>query len=406
MVALLPTLSYSSVRTYLECPLRWKFLYIDRIPEAPRGYFSFGRTIHSVLEELARPLVVPIARTTSAGQTQRTLDEFPGGVEIPVPGKPMGREELLATYARCWIPDGYQSTEEESRYRSLGEDLLLRYYDGFVSAPPSPVSVEEHLEARWEGIPVHGYIDRIDRTETGGLEVLDYKTTRGLSRADAQGSDQLSFYQVLVENNYSLPVERLALFDLRGGMALRVPSRSPSELRPLADNVASVADGVRAEAYEPTPGRQCTRCEFRTRCPEFAAVPVAEQERLGALVDRFVRLRDEEARMDSELRRVAEELHREAERLGVHRIPGRTAIALRRREEKRSISPEDVRAILTDGALRERVSSPDPAEVARLVRDPSVDPALRRSLAERTGRTVRWFWELDTDGEAPSSRNG
>ena len=52
-------LSYSSVRTYLECALRWKFLYVDRLPEAPRGYFSFGRTVHTVLENLLKPLVVP-----------------------------------------------------------------------------------------------------------------------------------------------------------------------------------------------------------------------------------------------------------------------------------------------------------------------------------------------------------
>ncbi len=403
-MALLPTLSYSSVRTYLECPLRWKYLYVDRIPEAPRGYFSFGRTIHAVLEELARPLVIPLARTPVAGQTQRTLDNFPGGLEVH-PGRPMGREELLATYARSWISEGYQNAEEEARYRSLGESLLLRYYDGFVQAPPSPVSVEEHLEARWEGIPVHGYIDRIDRMPSGGLEVLDYKTTRGLSQADAQGSDQLSFYQVLVESNYPVPVERLALFDLRGGAALRVPRRSPGQLRPLADHVASVADGIRSESYEPTPGRYCTRCEFRSRCPEFAAVPPPERERLGALVDRFVKLRDEEARTDAELRRVAEELHREAERLGVHRIPGRTGTALRRREEKRSIAPEVVAELVTDPALVERVSVPDPSEVARLLRDPNVDPDLRRKLAERAARTVRWFWELDTDGEGPGASN-
>jgi putative RecB family exonuclease len=65
-VASTAPLSYSSYRTYLECPLRWKFLYVDRIPETPRGYFTFGRVIHSVLEELVRPLVVPTARRASA----------------------------------------------------------------------------------------------------------------------------------------------------------------------------------------------------------------------------------------------------------------------------------------------------------------------------------------------------
>jgi putative RecB family exonuclease len=404
-VALLGPLSYSSVRTYLECPLRWKYLYVDRLPEAPRGYFSFGRTVHAVLEELVRPLVVPLPRVVGAGTTQRTLDEFRAAAPSE-PRAPMGREELLRAYARLWVGDGYTSPEEEARYRALGQELLLRYYDGFVRAPPVPVAVEEHLEARWDGIPVHGYIDRIDRTASGGLEILDYKTSRGLSVIDAATSDQLSFYQVLVEKNYPAPVESLALFDLRGGSALRVGKRSTEAIRALAENVGRTADGIRAEAFEPLPGRHCQRCEFRPRCPEWAPVPLEEREKLGGLVDRFVHLRDEEARVERELRRVAEELHREAERLGVHRIPGSSGTALRRREENWSFAPEDVRELVTAPELKDRVSATDAAAVERLVRDPTVDPELRRRLAERAGRRVRWFWELDREPEGPMSRTG
>ncbi|EQD29015.1 hypothetical protein B1B_18798, partial [mine drainage metagenome] len=77
---------------------------------------------------------------------------------------------------------------------------------GWSATPRQPVALEEHLEARWDGIPIHGYIDRIDRTPDGGLEIVDYKTSRELSREDARGSDQLSIYQVLVETNYTEPV--------------------------------------------------------------------------------------------------------------------------------------------------------------------------------------------------------
>ncbi|HEV2317421.1 MAG TPA: PD-(D/E)XK nuclease family protein [Thermoplasmata archaeon] len=400
------TLSYSSVRTYLECPLRWKYLYIDKIPEAPRGYFSFGRTVHSVLEELIRPLVVPLARSTPSGQTQRTLEQFVSPSASGSAPTPMAEDELMRTYERLWVSEGYTSPEEEQRYRALGREILLRYYRQLVQAPPAPVAVEEHLEARWDGIPIHGYVDRIDLRPSGGLEVLDYKTTRGLSQADAQGSDQLSFYQVLVERNYKAPVESLALYDLRGSLTLRVPSRSAEELRPLSVGVGEVADGLRAEAYEPTPGRHCQRCEFRGRCPEFREVPESERARMTQLVDRFVQLRDDESRVDSELRRVAEELHAEAERLGLHRVEGTSGTALRRREERWSFPPEAVRPFLTRGDLLDRLRLPEGAEVKRLLKDPSIDPELRRRLSESGRRSVRWFWEVDADGASPNSRNG
>ena len=395
-VPAVPALSYSSFRTYQECPLRWRFLYVDRLPETPRGYFTFGRVVHSILEELVAPLVVPSARRVSESDRQRTLDEWhpqPGGASA---GHWMSSDELLAAYDRAWSSEGYTSPEEESRYRALGREILLRYYDFLVRERPFPVSVEEHLEARWDGIPVHGYIDRIDRTPAGGLEIVDYKTSRDLSNEDARDSDQLSLYQVLVEKNYAEPVEGLTLYHLRSLTPLRVAPRERGELAGLHDRLGTVMDGIRAEAFEPTPGRQCSRCDFQDRCPEFRAVPAADGERLRGLVDRFESLRAEETRLEGELRRTAEELHRAAEELGVHRVPGSRSVAVRRREEAWQYSLDHVRPLLEKSGLTHRVATGTAEEVRRLVRDATVDPEVRRRVAETGARRVKWYWDLES----------
>jgi putative RecB family exonuclease len=389
-------LSYSSYRTYAECPLRWKYLYVDRLPETPRGYFTFGRVIHSVLEELVRPLVVPTAHRVSEAESQRTLDDWQSvAARAESPGAWLTREELLALYERSWLSDGYVSTDEEARYRAMGRDLVLRYYDHLARERPHPIAVEEHLETRWEGLPVHGYIDRIDRLPSGGLEIVDYKTSRELSREDARDSDQLSLYQVLVERNYAEPVQGLTLYHLRSLRALRASPRDPTLLTVLHDRMATVSDGIRSEAFEPTPGRHCARCDFRDRCPEFRTVPAPDEARMRGLVDRFESLRGEEARIAGELRRTAEELHRAAEDLGVHRVPGSNAVAVRRREEAWQYSLGSIRPLLESAGLAGRLGSGSPEEIRRLVRDPSVDPELRRRLAEAGARRVRWYWELD-----------
>jgi putative RecB family exonuclease len=393
-------LSYSSYRTYLECPLRWKFLYIDRLPEVPRGYFTFGRVVHAVLEELLRPLVVPGARRIGESDSQRTLDDWHPPQLARADGGLVSVDELLAAYERAWSSEGYTSPEEENRYRALGRDLLKRYYAQLSEERPHPVAVEEHLEARWDGIPIHGYIDRIDRTPRGGLEVVDYKTSRELSNDDARGSDQLSLYQILVERNYTEPVERLTLYHLRSLTPLRVPARSKPILATLHERMGTVADGIRAEAYEPTPGRQCSRCDFQSRCPEFRPVPPSERERLVGLVDRFETLRGEERRLESELKRTAEELHRAAEELGVHRVPGSRSVAIRRREEAWQYSLDPVRPLLEEAGLAPRVASGRAEDVRRLVRDPDVNPEIRRKVAETGARRVKWFWELEGSREA------
>ena len=131
-------LSYSAVRAYTECPLRYKFLYIDKLPEAPHGYFSFGRTVHSVLEELLKPLVVPAARRLSDGERQRTLDEFPRGSAALTPaGRLPSVATMLEWYETQWVGDGYTSPEEEARYRVLGRELLTAYWERIAAAPPA-----------------------------------------------------------------------------------------------------------------------------------------------------------------------------------------------------------------------------------------------------------------------------
>ena len=399
-MAAAPALSYSSYRTYLECPLRWKYLYVERRPETPRGYFTFGRVVHSVLEELLQPYVVPSARRTETGESQRTLDDWKTetGASEAAPGRRLTPEELLAAYDRAWSSEGYGSPEEEARYRSLGREMLLKFHDRLEREPPRPVAVEQHLEATWDGIPIHGYIDRIDRTSSGGLEVLDYKTSRELSHEDARDSDQLSIYQVLVENNYSEPVERLTLYHLRTLTPLRTRARDRTALDPLHVRLGSVADGIREQAFEPTPGRQCARCDFRAICPEFRDVPTEDRERLTALVDRFQSLRADERRLEAELARTADELHRAAEGLGVHRVPGSRSTAIRRREEAWQFSLDSIRPLLESSGVSERLGQESPEDVKRLLRDPAVPAELRRKLGEAGSRRVRWYWELEDAG--------
>lgn len=397
-------LSYSSVRAYLECPLRWRFLYIDGLREAPKGYFSFGRTVHSVLEEMLKPFVVPDGQRIGGPRAQTTLDGWslrPGGAATAL----LPLSEVQALYERKWVSEGYTSPDEEARYRALGLEMLHGFWRTLSLAPPRPIAVEEHLEAIWDGIPIHGYVDRIDRTENGGLEILDYKTSRELSQDDAKGSDQLALYQVLVERNFSAPVEALTLYHMRALRPLTVPPKGAGELTELQGRVSYARDGIRSGAYDPTPGRHCGRCEFQERCPEFREVPVGDRARLAELVDRFAELRAAEARLEGELRTTAQALHEAATVLGVHRIPGSDRVARRRRES-------DVRAVTPPSGP---AASPSPLIPGPPTGNPSGTEATPGSPDRPTagppterpaGRSIpRWYWELESKG-APRRPSG
>lgn len=400
-VAPLRPLSYSGFKTYAECPLRWKFLYIDELPQAPRSYFSFGRSVHSALEALVAPMVPAAgARGETSRQRQRTLRDFdrPRGA-LPAP---IGLDELLRAYETTWVKEGYSRPDEERRYFELGRDLLTRYYRQFVANPPRPLAVEEDLTAEVEGLPVHGILDRIDELPSGGLEILDYKTSKELSLRDTEESDQLTLYQLLVEKNYSAPVEALTLYHLRSLTALTSPARNESAVADLTVRLGEVADGIRAEDHEPKPGPYCSRCEFRHLCPEFREIPPGERERIATLVGRYSQLKKDADALEGELRTAAEELHREAERLGVHRfaVPGTT---LHRRKEVRwSFPSEQVLPLLESAGLARSTSRLDEEAIARLLHDPRVRPEIKGKLADRGKRRVDWSLELEE--REPSDR--
>lgn len=387
-------LSYSGFKTYAECPLRWKFLYIDELPQAPRSYFSFGRSIHSALEALVAPLV-PTAggRGDAPRQRQRTLKDFerPRG-SVPAP---MSLDELLKAYESTWVREGYSRPDEERRYFELGQDLLSRYYAQFIAAPPRPLAVEEDLAAEVEGLPVHGILDRIDELPSGGLEIVDYKTTKELSLRDAQESDQLTLYQLLVEKNYAAPVEALTLYHLRSLTPLTSPARKEAAVADLTVRLGEAADGIRAQDYEPKPGPYCSRCEFRNLCPEFREIPLGERERIATLVGRYTQLKKDADALEGELRLAADALHHEAERLGIHRftVPGTTVH--RRKEVRWSFPSDQVLPLLDSAGLADSTSRLDEAAVTRLLHDPRVHPEVKGKLAKSGQRKVDWSLEVE-----------
>ena len=398
-MAAAPTLSYSGFRAYAECPLRWKFLYVDHLREKPRSFFSFGRSVHAALERFVAPLVAEGEPPAKGAGGQRTLRDFSGPASGPSPA-PMDLAGLLDLYRAEWVSEGYLSAQEEQGYFDLGIDLLTRFHSAYVREAPRPVAVEKDLRAELEGVPIHGIVDRLDRTEGGGLEVLDYKTSKELSLKDAQVSDQLTLYQVLVEQNYDRPVESLTLYHLRSLSALRTPRRPPEAIQDLGIRLGEVSDGIRSGHYEPRVGPWCRWCDFRSVCPEFKEVPVGSRDRVAALVDRYAELLSERRRARQEMEAINEELEGLARSLGVHRFRGRNLSLHRQARRSWRFPPEATLPLLRAHDLESRAGGGDPERTAALLRDPEVPARLRRELAGQGKLELTYTWE--PDGNDPS----
>ena len=173
-------LSYSQISLYQSCPLHYKLQYIDGLKTKDKWYFSFGTTLHLCAEYFFKVRVPP----------------------------PPSLEKMLKYYEKIWLSAGYQSAEEEAKYKDYGRQILAKFWQVHSADFSLLVAVERMFYIDIEGVKLRGFIDRIDKLDSGGLSIVDYKTSQKLfTRDDLENDLQLTLYQLAIEKMWLLPVE-------------------------------------------------------------------------------------------------------------------------------------------------------------------------------------------------------
>lgn len=121
-------------------------------------------------------------------------------------------------------------------------ERLLRSPD-FRSPDSEIVAVEQRFEGQWQGLPVRGTIDRLDRTPAG-LELIDYKLGSTTQKAWNSAGDlkldlQLALYEEVGAAAIApdQPVAQVRYLHLRAAKATQPKSADPAELEQLATRI-------------------------------------------------------------------------------------------------------------------------------------------------------------------------
>lgn len=273
-------LSHSSISTYRQCAQRWKFKYIDKIPEKPRSYFSFGKSVHQGLEFLFTKLTEGLP----------TLDN------------------MLAHYKTNWLREGYETPQQEKWFFQEGERILRGFYAKHHADFKNVWQVEFKFTIGIEGVPVMGYIDRIDNTPSGGIAIIDYKTGKAFDKSRVKADPQLTLYQMATRELLGKEVESVTLYHLNSFTALTVPAHAKTLEDTLRQTVVETARGIQEGKFDPTPDAKghCQWCDYVQVCPAFAgkklpmALAEAYQEPIPHVTDKFGQLNKKIKEMEAE----------------------------------------------------------------------------------------------------------
>jgi len=366
-------LSYSQISLYQTCPLSYKLQYIDRLETKDKGYFSFGTTMHKCAEYFFKVRVPP----------------------------PPSREELLQFYEKNWLSAGYESAEEEANYKAYGREMLAKFWEIHQPDFRMPIAVEWMFYIDVEGIKLRGFIDRIDKLDSGGLAIVDYKTDRQLFTNDYLARNlQLTLYQMAVEKSWFLPVERLTLYHFRTNTPCSCPPRGEAQLEEAKKLVLTVAEGIEASRFPAIESEHCP-CDFPEHCPYYRhkfAPPeeagVVGETAAAEAVERYVSLQSQIKALQLELDELKRMLADFCRAEGLKRVYGSDYALTYKLVEKSGFSEEEVRALLEPAGLLDRALSLDTTKLKALITDRAVAEDIRSKLAalKQVISTQPRFW--------------
>jgi RecB family exonuclease len=358
-------LSHSSISLYQECPQKYKFKYIDKIPEKPRYFFSFGQSVHLALE-------------------------FFYGVKTPTPPS---LPELLDHYKQIWVKGGYKDAQQESEYFEEGTRILTAFHAKHVKDFHVPYYVEYAFTFDVEGVPVTGRIDRVDKMSDGRLAILDYKTGKKLATGRLEIDAQLTMYQFACESLLGAEVGELIFYHLPTLKQHRAARRGVDLVGELKHKIVSTAESIIKERFEPKPEESvCRWCDYKPICPifknQYAGVPpvaakASSEPELAELVDAYGRATDKVQQAKQEADAAGQTLFALMRKKGYVRAFGTSfEVSMNPVVKWEFIDKKKVLEIIKKAGLYDQVLAPSAPLVNKLVEEGKIDPDLRARLTE------------------------
>ena len=248
-------ISWSALSTFRTCPLKYKFRYIDGLPEeSVSSALVFGTGIHTAVEQHFQAIL--------SGEEQPDV------------------ERLMFAYRSAWLPHDpdaieFGSTETRASLDALASKMLT----AFLNSPAASVQgrvlgVEEEIRGMLvAGVPdLYGRVDLLTE-DSDSLVITDIKTSRGKWSAEQvkDSGEQLLLYSHLASE--ISPGKKIATrFLVLTKTKEPVIEEHVREVQQAAvkRNLASVERvwrAIESGVFYPAPSvMSCSSCGYRAAC--------------------------------------------------------------------------------------------------------------------------------------------
>ncbi len=265
--------SYTKLAAFKNCPYQYRFAHVLKIPARGKYIFSFGQSMHLVMQKLFNlindrkakaqgslfsPTPSPSSPDFKSGRQER------GGVNVDF-------DEILRMYEDSWIDDWYENKKQKEEYRDKGTKILKNFYEKFRDNWPNALSLEQGVNLRVGGYRIYGKIDRVDDLGAAGIQIVDYKTGQPKKEDDfgLDNKEQLLIYQMALGQIMDKKIANLQFYYLEDGSELDFLG-SDKDIEKMEGKIVArikeIEEATKRDEFPPNPSPLCKYCDFFEIC--------------------------------------------------------------------------------------------------------------------------------------------
>jgi len=248
------TYSHSKLYAFEQCPLKFRFKYIDKLPpdikQSIEGFL--GNKVHSTLEwiyiEVSKGKIFQIDEVIQY-YIENWNREFNN--EIKIIKKDLGKEY----------------------YFNLGIKFLIDYFLQHYPFKDNTIATEKRILVNLDSegkYQVEGYIDRlVHHKESNIFEIHDYKTGLFLKSQEELNKDrQLALYSIGIKESFENVKDVELIWHFLAFNKKMFSKRTDEQLEELKKEIICLIDKIESTVdFFPNPSCLCKWCEFRSYCP-------------------------------------------------------------------------------------------------------------------------------------------
>lgn len=227
--------SKSRINCYLNCPLQFKWNYIDRIPQPPNIYMERGKDVHKIYENFFKHV-----------NKQTYINDF-----LPILMNLAGDNKNQ--YAIFLV----QIAKIESRRK-------VKAYRFRPSATEIGVTAKYVESIRHEPIHMRGFIDCIEKIGDNEFAVIDYKTSN-ITKID-EYMFELVMYAYMMKQRYpNYNFTTVKIHALTNGKVLEAKI-DQTDIDKMLKIVKEVKENIEQEKFFKRENKYCGNCPYLKKC--------------------------------------------------------------------------------------------------------------------------------------------